>query len=313
MSFMNCISEGFRIAGRHKRLVLVLWLAPLLPALALAVMIASNLAPCLGRSLFADRALEGDWLVVLLEFRASPADALGPILSIGVIVMAVLSFVLQVVLSAGIVEVVLERTERNPFVLGVRNNFLRFFRTSVMLTACTVVAVIAARLLMRGLFKIAEAQSDGRFDLFGVVAAAVLFFLLWAPLDLAADLSRIASARHDQRSMLRGFLRAIGSVFRRPGLFVPISLVFLGLPLAAHLVYYQIRSPWSAATLMTIVASLLLQQTVMLLRAFFKLGFWGTEVAAYRRLEEPELCRPRSKVVPVGQAVERVAEEHRVP
>lgn len=304
MRFSSCVREGFRIAGRHKRLVLVLWLAPLLPALALAVMIASDLAPSLGRSLFADGALGGDWFVVLLEFRASPAGALAPALGTGVIVMAVFSFVLQVALSAGVVEVVLEGPGRYPFVLGVRKHFLRFLRTAVMLTAGTVVALIAARLLMRGFFEIAEARSDGRFDVLGLLAALVLFFVLWAPLDLAADLSRIAAARHDQRSMLRGFLRALSSVVGNPGLFAPIALVFAALPLAAHLVYYQVRAPWSAATVATILVSLLLQQALMLLRAFFKLGLWGTEVAAYRGLEEPELCRPRTGAEPVGPAAE---------
>ena len=43
----------------------------------------------------------------------------------------------------------------------------------------------------------------------GIVTAGVLFFILWAPLDLAADLSRISAARHDDRSMVRGFFRAL--------------------------------------------------------------------------------------------------------
>ena len=73
MQSMTCAREGFRIAGRHKRLVLALWLVPLIPALILGAMAASNIAPAFGQSLFADRALEGDWYVVLSEFRSSAA------------------------------------------------------------------------------------------------------------------------------------------------------------------------------------------------------------------------------------------------
>ena len=98
MQSISYVKEGFRIAGRHKKLVLVLWLAPLVPALALAAMAASNLAPALGRSVYGDRVLSGDWLITFLEFRASPADALGPILSLGVLVMAALTLVVQVVM-----------------------------------------------------------------------------------------------------------------------------------------------------------------------------------------------------------------------
>ncbi len=304
MLFMNIVKEGFRIAGRHKKLVLVLWLAPLVPALALAAMAASNLAPAFGRSVYADRVLTGDWFVTFLEFRASPLDELGPILSLGVMVMAALTLLVQVALSAGVVEVVLERTQKNPFVLGIRKNYLRFLRTSIVLGAATVVAFIAARLLMKGIFKIAEAQADGRFDILGIVLAAVFFFMIWAPLDLAADLSRIAAARHDQRSMIRGIFRALGAVLRRPGLLIPMYLVFLALPVLVQFIYYQLRSPWTATSLALILVSLMLQQTVMLLRAFFKLGMWGAEVAAYRELDEPEFCRPKVKAAPVGEAVE---------
>ena len=123
--------------------------------------------------------------------------------------------------------------------------------------------------------------------------AGVVFFLLWAPLDLAADLSRIAAARHDQRSMVRGFFRALGTVLRRPGLFLPMYVVFLLLPALALFVYYLVRSPWSASTLVLILLSMALQQLVMIVRAYFKLGFWGAEIAAFRELDEPEFCRSK--------------------
>ena len=57
-------------------------------------------------------------------------------------------------------------------------------------------------------------------------------------------------------------------------------LVFLLLPLLLHLVYYWRRSPWTPATVATILAVIVAQQAMMLVRAFFKLGFWGAEIAA---------------------------------
>jgi len=261
--------------------------------MVLAAMAAANLAPALGESLFADRALEGDWFVVLMEFRSSPADALGPIITRGVVVMALLTLLLQVALSAGVVEVLLEREDRHAFTLGVRRNYLRYLRTTILLAAATAALLIGGQFLIRGFFKLAEAQADGRLDLFGVGLAVALFFILWAPLDLAADLSRIAATRHDQRSMVRGFFRALIAVVRRPGVFVPMYLVFLLLPLLLYLVYYQLRSPWTPASAGAILALLVAQQVTVLLRAFFKLGFWGAEIAAFRGLDEPEFCRPK--------------------
>lgn len=298
MQSMNFVREGFRIASRHKRLVLALWLVPLAPALILGAMAASNLAPAFGQSLFADRALEGDWFVVLMEFRSSPADALRPIITRGVLVTAILTLLLQVALSAGIVSVLLERENRHAFMLGIQRNYLRYLRTTILLTAATVALLIAGRFLIRGFFKLAEAQADGRLDLLGVGLAVTLFFILWAPLDLAADLSRISATRFDHRSMVRGFFRALSAVVRRPGLFVPMYSIFLLLPVLLYLVYYQLRSPWTPASVTAILALLVAQQATVLTRAFFKLGFWGAEISAFRDLDEPDFCRSMVKTKP---------------
>jgi hypothetical protein len=290
MNAFTAIREGFRIAGRHKRLVLVLWLTPLLPALLVGAMAAANLAPALGPSLFAEGVLDGDWFVVLMEFRSSPADALGTIVGRGTMVMLVVTILLQILVTAGVVETVLERRPDNPFILGVRRNAGRFARTTLLLLALTFVLLVVCRLVAKAFFALAESQSNGHFDVLGVLLAVVLFLLLWAPLDLAADLSRIAAARHGGRSMVRGFVRAWWSAVRTPSLFAPLYAVFLVLPLAVHAVYVLVRSPWTPGTGLAITVLVLAQQLVMVIRAYFKLALWGSETAAYRRLEEPRWC-----------------------
>ncbi len=177
--------------------------------------------------------------------------------------------------------------------LGLRANLLSFARTLALLLAGTLVAGAAAAAVVRGFFKLAEAQADGRLDLVGVAAGALVFFVLWAPQMLAADLSRIAAARHDQRAMTRGYLRGLGAVIRRPGLFLPLAAAFVLLPLALNLGYLLLRSPWTPANAAALVGLVLVQQVVMVLRAALELGFWGAGVAAFRELGEPELCRPR--------------------
>ena len=87
MHFLRFLAAGFAFTTRHKKLVLVLWLVPLLPALILGSLAASNIAPELGHSLFADRVMDGDALLVFLEFRSSPADELTPIFGRGIVVM----------------------------------------------------------------------------------------------------------------------------------------------------------------------------------------------------------------------------------
>jgi len=293
MKFVKVLAAGFGIADRHRRLIAVLWLAPLVPAVLLTALAAANVLPALGPSLYAQRILWGDWFVVWSEFRSSPLDALAPILGPGIALMALLSLGLQLLLAAGIVEVVLERRREHPFVLGLRANLPSFARTLALLLLGTLVAGAAAAAVVRGFFKLAEAQADGRLDLVGVTAGALVFFVLWAPQMLAADLSRIAAARHDQRAMARGYLRGLGAVIRRPGLFLPLAAAFVLLPLALNLGYLLLRSPWTPGNAAALLGLVLVQQVVMVLRAALELGFWGAGVAAFRELGEPELCRPR--------------------
>lgn len=300
---MSLVKEGFCLAGRHKRLAVVLWLVPLIAALLLGAMAYANIAPVFDTSFYADRVLDGDWWIVLMEFRSSPADALDPVLHRGMAVMALVTLLLGVALSAGVVEVLLERESSHPFALGVGKNFFRFFRTTIVLMVATTVPVLAAGLVGRGFFKLAEAQGDGRFDLVGIGLAAVVFFMMWAPLKLAADVSRIAAVHHEHRSMVRGFFRALAKVLRRPGLFAPLYLVFLALPLLLMLFYHLLRLPWTPATAGAILALAVVQQAVMLLRAFFRVGFWGAEIAAFTELDEPELCRPRTRSRRVEESV----------
>jgi len=295
MRFLNFLNAGLSFVGRAKKFVLVLWLLPAVPALILGGLAAAKMMPALGRSLFADRALGGDALVVLFEFRSSFPDALTPWLSIGVLLMAAATLLLQVVVSAGVVEVALERSAQSPFVIGMRRNFFSFLRTAGLTLIATALAPAVAGLTARGFFKLAEAKGNGTLDLIGVAIAAVLFWLLWAPLDLAADLSRIAAARHDQRSMTRGFFRALRAVLRRPFTFAPLALTFVLLPVLAHALYTALRGSWTPASTAAVLALMVAQQSLMIVRAAMKLGFWGAEVAAYRFLEEPELCRKREK------------------
>ena len=241
--------HGFRIACRHKKLVLALWLVPLVPALVIGLIAGANLSP-IERSLFSDRVLVGDWFVVFSEFRDSPDDALSTIVTVGLVVMTVLTLFLQVALSAGIVETLLERPHESPFWVGIRRNYFSFLRTAGALLVVTL--IIGA----------------------GSVA------------------------------LRKGFFRGWWTVIRRPGLFIPLYLVFLLLPVALHAIYALIRSLWTPGTALAIVILLVAQQTVMLIRAFFKLGFWGAEVSAFHALDEPRWCRKKHRPEPVVQHTE---------
>ena len=298
MNTFSFVAHGFRTARRHPLLVLIAWLAPLIPALMLVVLIAANIGPTLDRSLYSQGILNGNAFTVFLEFRTSPADALAPLMGRGALMMGVISLLVQILLSAGIVEVLAGPGRSNPFLAGVRRNTRQFLRSALIFLVPTAVAAVAAGLTFKGGGLLAEHFADGRWDLAGVAAAAVVFIALWSPADLAYDLSRVGAVRHDHRSMLRGFIRALVVVLKKPGTFVPLYLVFLALPLLLLGIYSAFRQPWTPGSVFAIVLLALIHQIVMAIRAFFKIGFWATEVEVFRDLEEPGFCLGKQRVVP---------------
>lgn len=291
MKTIELIAHGFRTARRHPRLVVITWWMPLLAALVLASLIAFNIGPVLGRSLYSQGIMDGSAFPVFIEFRTSPADALEPLLFRGVVVMMLFSALFQVLLAAGVVEVLTESGRPHPFLSGVRRNTGRFIRSAAIFLVPTIVSAVAAGLTIKGGGSLAKHFADGRWDLAGMATAGLAFLLIWAPADLAYDLSRVAAVRHNHPSMFRGFFRALVVVLKNPGTFVPLYLVFLALPIGVVALYSAFRQPWTPASGSAVVLLALIHQILMAVRAFFKIGFWATEVEVFRDLGEPPFCR----------------------
>ncbi|MBI4915901.1 MAG: hypothetical protein HY825_08635 [Acidobacteria bacterium] len=313
MTFSGPLADGFRLARRHPRLVLVAYLVPLLPALALVWLARASLAPALDPSPFAARVLDGRWIAVWTDFAASPANHLPVVLGAGVALALLLTGLLRVPVAAGIVEVLLEREEDQPrpFSTGVVLHTWPFLRAALWFALAVAVVAGASIATLVAFFKVAETQANGRFDAAGFLAAGLVAFLLLAVLVPAYDLARLAAARHGDRATLRGFLRGIGLVLRRPAIFLPLCASFVALVAALHLGYYAARSPWTPGSAPAILALLVAQQLVMVMRAFLHVSFWGAELAAYRHLGEPRLCERRVKAPAV--VIETIAPEPSAP
>lgn len=299
MRFTRCLSAGLDGARRHPRLVVIHFMVSFAPALLLVIMAGSSMAPALDRSLHAERVLEGEWFAAWPDFAASRLNHLDPVLGSGVLLALLVAVALQVVAAAGTVEVLIERRlpSPTPFLSGVAAHSWRFARCALWFAASAAVALGLALGVRRLFDHLAESASDGRLDLVGWAAAGLTLFLLLAPLTLGYDLARIAAARHHQASMLRGFLRGVWTVLRRPALFLPLALAFVLVPLTLHLVFAVVRDRWTPATAAAVAALVAAQQLVMLLRAVLKVTFCGAEVAAYEGLGAPELCRRRGSPV----------------
>jgi hypothetical protein len=130
---------------------------------------------------------------------------------------------------------------------------------------------------------------------------------------MAYDQSRIAAAAYSEGSMLIGLLRGLGFVLRHPLRFAALAFITGMLPLTVHLGYVWVRAAWVPSTTFQILILLVVQQSVMLVRAYLKLGLWASQVGMWRDLGSPRLARRRRRrspdPVPVVPPADRWAED----
>ncbi|MEM7479829.1 MAG: hypothetical protein AAF481_01535 [Acidobacteriota bacterium] len=296
MKFLTAIRHGFHRTHRSKGLVIIAWLASLVPALLLSSLFAADLGESLDRSLFAQSQYAHNGMGVWIDFTSSPASDLQPIQgAIGTRFLLVL--LLQILVSAGIVEVLLGRTPRDqrPFFLGMGRHFWRFFRSAFwfLLAVGVLVALLAA--LMGRLTEHGADIRDGGFQLTGWIVTLLVGFLLFIPLKLAYDLSRVAAAAHHEGSTFKGFFRALAHVLRNPLALFPLYLVFALLALAVFVGSMALRDAWIPASMGAIFGMLIVQQLLLLFRAYLRVGLWGSEIAYYQAIGEPHWCAKKQK------------------
>lgn len=297
MKSIHVFSEGLRQASKRPRLVLVLYLVPLVGALALSFLAWASLAPALGHSLFAQEVIAGRWFGVWQDFAKSPENHLSLVIGPGLALVFFATIILQVLLSAGVITSLFgDRAARGgDFFSGIRHFAWPFFRSFLWFFIGFALAAVACGVVMQRLFKLAENQADARWDVVGVLVGSLLFALLYVPLRGAYELSRMAVVRHGDRKTLRGFFRALGSVLRHPLLFFPLYAAFFVTVLALHGVFGLVRSEFTVSTWLGIFAVALTHQLVMAVRAFLQLGFLAANKEAYLALGEVRYCQPKTQ------------------
>jgi hypothetical protein len=302
MRFLTALRLGLRRTRHRLGLVWLAYLAALAPALLLAGLVRSNLAGALGKSLAADGVFSGERFAVWMDFLLSRANSLGPVFQ-GIAPRLLLVLALQTLVTAGLVEGLLGRTApgQRPFLLGVGRHGWRFLRAAFwMLVACGLFTVLVA-VPMGAVRRWAEGAGNGSARFAATLGFAALWLLGMLALKLAYDLSRLAAAAHGEGAMLRGLLRALGYVLKRPAIPVPLLVTFALAGLALHLGYLALRDRWGPAGLGALAALVALQQAILWLRAYLRTGLIASEIAYFQAIGEPRWCARRKKKAARGE------------
>jgi hypothetical protein len=296
MRFVRFVGFGLRSARRRPGLALLVYLAALVPALAVAALAAFEMGPRLAASLFARQALEGNRFGVWSDLTQNAESGWSVVVAAAWVLVPLVALA-QVLVAAGVVESLLFREHRreHPFLLGVGRHGWRFVRSAVcyLLALVPVAALAGAVSGLAG--ERAGAAGNPQLQLAGWGAAALVALLLFVPIDLAYDLSRLAAASHGEGRTLVGFFRALLHAVRHPLRLAPLWLAF-ALPAAAlHLGFLALRAAWTPGEGWEIALLVLVQQLPFLAAAFLRVGLWGSEIAYYQAIGEPHWAGRRRR------------------
>lgn len=290
------IRFGLRAARRRLGLVLLVYLVGLVPAVLVGIEAAGDLSSALARSPFAAEALSGNRWGVWQDLRSDPAHDLSGAFA-GLFGLSALGLLVHVLVAAGIVEVLLFREPRgeHPFLLGIGRHGWRFVRSAIWFGGAML---LVAALVGRGfdaVYELARDRADAGFQLAGWVVVLALALVVFVPLDLAYDLSRLAAAGHGDRRTLVGFFRALGHALRHPLRLTPLWLFFHLLAVGLLVGYVLARAAVAPANGLHVALVVAAQQVVFLLLAFLTVGRWGAEIAYYQAIGEPRWCGRRER------------------
>lgn len=287
---LTLTGHGLRRARRHLGTVLLVYLASLIPALLVVSLISADLEPALDESLFADRLLRGEGFGVWVDFQRSEGSDLQPINSV-LLGRFLLATLLQILVAAGVVEVLLDRagSGERPFLSGIGRHGFRFVRSAVVFAI-----LLAFVLLVTAPLRWAFEDAGGRLALLGLLIQVLLIFALYALLDLAYDFSRISAAAHGEGRMLVGLFKTLGFVFRHLLVLLPLYGLFVLLIVGLQIGIVTLRSIWTVDTPGEVLGWLLAQQAVFFVLAFLRTALWGAEVTYFQGIGEPRWCgRPQ--------------------
>lgn len=282
--------QGLRRAAREPKLAAILWLAHLLLAAAAIAPVAVVLIDALGFSPRGDLLLERIRVETVVDLlRQTPA--IGATLQPALAAMLALGLLGNALLAGGALEALLARDAQpvgHRFGRGAGRFAGRFLRAGAVAAAIGAVAAMVATvpfLIVRKAFEESTRAEAEPVRLLARLAALAAAGLVFAMVLMALDLARVRSVRDDRRDTVRLFLRALGTLLRRPLLVFGVwgwNALARGLVIAAGT---AIAAVLPVATWAGIVALFVVHQAAFLLRAGLRVALWSSEIALVDSLE----------------------------
>jgi len=276
MNIFKSYRKGIQEATLRPNMAVVLWMINFFFASVIYFLFSAMLSAAFGKSLLASDLLQKPNMDILLEFLTSSGTSLGMLVTAG-LVMAVLFFLAGIFVNGGILQSLVHQRDQGGFAqvffAGGGKFYGRFFRLSIFSLILWIPAVFLYMIIngVLGIFTRNSLNEQGSFYVVWLRIAIALFLIFL--IKMIMDYARMRIATQDSRSVLRSMLEAAGFVFRKLGKTLALYYL-LGLTgVAAFLIYWGIRSTFSAGSSGTIWLGFFISQLFIASRGWLRIAF----------------------------------------
>lgn len=290
MRSLQLTIRGLRRAAREPKLAAILWLAHLLLAAVAIAPVAAALIGALEHSPRGDLLLERIRIETVVDLlRQTPA--IGATLRPALAAMLAIGLIGNALLAGGALEALLARDAQpvgHRFGRGAGRFAGRFLRAGAVAAAVGAVAATVATVpfvVVRKAFEESTRAEAEPVRVLARLAALAVAGLVFALVLMALDLARVRSVRDDRRDTVRLFLRALGTLLRRPLLVFGVwgwNALARGLVIAAGM---ALAAGLPVASWGGIVALFAVQQAAFYVRAGLRVALWSSELALVDSLD----------------------------
>jgi len=282
---LTSLKSGLTRTWSTKRLLLVLYLASFLPALAVALPFRDVLMGFAGHSLAGSELVLGvssDFLAELVTANREGAPALMVMVAFG----SVAFFLVSLFLSGGTLAILAEdeRYRADDFWRGATTFFGRFLRLtlwSALLLAVLSLAPLSVPWIEGLVFGPDPYQYISYWGTWiGVGAIFIALFFFRICFDYARIHAVLTGERRTRRSLWRGLRFVVKNPIRAVGLAVSISL----LGGVALLLYLTISPAFDGSTTALVVTAIVAQQLYVGWRVAMRVTRYGSQIALYKKV-----------------------------
>jgi hypothetical protein len=335
MTALQAWREGAGRVNRAPWIVFGVWLATLLIALPLVMVLRGMLADDLGNSLAADTAAAGtnyDWMQEFADRASGLGKTFEPtIIGFGAVLdnasafadntprplviagAASIYLLLWIFLAGGIIDrLARDRpTGAHGFFAASGMFFFRFLRLAVVQWAAYGVLFGALHPLLFGRIyrQLTHDLTVERTAFMLRLALYAIFFLLVATLNVVFDYTKVRAVVEDRRSMIGAIAAGARFVVRHPaavGVYL-LNVVMVGV----YLALYALVTPGAGNAGSTMWVGVAIAQLYVAARLIVKLMFWASETALFQSrlahatyVASPQPAWPDS---PAAEALTRLA------